>query len=167
MYYKITEFIEDWQHESAKTLEMIKSLPNDKIDDKANENVRTMHRLVAHIAITIPEMMSKLGLTFQSFKEDHEALPSLEQVAIDYKRWSDELIQEIKANWKDENLPETHVMYGGEPWTKGQTLKVLILHQTHHRGQLTVLMRLAGVKVPGVYGPSKEEWAAMGMPAMD
>ena len=36
-------------------------------------------------------------------------------------------------------------------------------HQTHHRGQMTVLMRQAGLTVPGVYGPAREEWAAMGM----
>jgi len=40
----------------------------------------------------------------------------------------------------------------------------LITHQAHHRGQMTVLMRQAGLKVPGVYGPAREEWAAMGMP---
>ena len=31
---------------------------------------------------------------------------------------------------------------------------------------MTVLMRQAGVPVPGMYGPSKEEWAAMGLPPM-
>jgi hypothetical protein len=30
-----------------------------------------------------------------------------------------------------------------------------------------VLMRQAGLSVPGVYGPAREEWAAMGMPAME
>jgi uncharacterized damage-inducible protein DinB len=44
---------------------------------------------------------------------------------------------------------------------------VLITHQIHHRAQMTVLMRLAGLKVPGVCGPAKEEWKAMGMPAME
>ncbi|MCK4657684.1 MAG: hypothetical protein KAT85_11650, partial [candidate division Zixibacteria bacterium] len=33
----------------------------------------------------------------------------------------------------------------------------------HHRGQMTVLMRQAGLKVPGVYGPSMEEWEHFGM----
>jgi uncharacterized damage-inducible protein DinB len=28
---------------------------------------------------------------------------------------------------------------------------------------MTVLMRQAGIKVPGIYGPSKEEWEAMGI----
>jgi uncharacterized damage-inducible protein DinB len=32
---------------------------------------------------------------------------------------------------------------------------------------MTVLMRQAGIKVPGVYGPAKEEWAAYGMPVQD
>ena len=57
-------------------------------------------------------------------------------------------------------------MYG-EKWNRGTTLQILIKHQAHHRGQLTVLMRMAGLKVHGVYGPSKEEWIAYGMPAME
>ena len=48
-------------------------------------------------------------------------------------------------------------------WSRGKTLGALVTHQIHHRAQLTVVMRLAGLKVPGVYGPAKEEWAAYGM----
>ena len=39
---------------------------------------------------------------------------------------------------------------------------MLIGHQTHHRSQMTVLMRQAGLVVPEVYGPAKEGWAAYG-----
>jgi len=56
-------------------------------------------------------------------------------------------------------------MYG-ETWKRGMTLLYLMLHQAHHRGQITVLMRQAGLKVTGIYGPAKEEWQTMGMPAM-
>jgi len=41
----------------------------------------------------------------------------------------------------------------------------LIQHQNHHRGQMTVLMRQAGLTVPGIYGPAKEEWGNFGMEA--
>ena len=54
-------------------------------------------------------------------------------------------------------------MYG-MTWKRGTTLSLLINHQAHHRGQMTVLMRQAGVPVVGVYGPAKEEWKAAGMP---
>jgi uncharacterized damage-inducible protein DinB len=53
-------------------------------------------------------------------------------------------------------------MYG-EKWTRGFTLTSLILHQVHHRGQMTVLMRQAGLEIPGLYGPARQEWAAFGM----
>jgi uncharacterized damage-inducible protein DinB len=48
-------------------------------------------------------------------------------------------------------------------WTKAFVLVSLLQHSCHHRGQMTVLMRQAGLKVPGVYGPAKEEWAIYGM----
>jgi uncharacterized damage-inducible protein DinB len=53
-------------------------------------------------------------------------------------------------------------MYG-EKWKRAQTLASLVFHQIHHRGQMTVLMRQAGLKVPGIYGPAREEWSAWGM----
>ena len=68
--------------------------------------------------------------------------------------------------WTDATLEETREMYG-ENWTIGFTVAALIAHQAHHRGQMTVLMRQAGLAVPGVYGPAREEWAAMGMPALE
>ncbi len=46
----------------------------------------------------------------------------------------------------------------GDKWSRGKTLGMLVTHQIHHHGQLTVVMRLAGLKVPGVHGPAKEEW---------
>jgi hypothetical protein len=52
-------------------------------------------------------------------------------------------------------------MYG-EEWAKGFVLQCLILHQAHHRGQMEVLMRQAGLKVTGIYGPAEEEWSANG-----
>jgi uncharacterized damage-inducible protein DinB len=55
-------------------------------------------------------------------------------------------------------------MYG-QTWARGETLQVLVVHQAHHRGQMTVLMRQAGLAVPGVYGPAREEWVGYGMSA--
>ena len=53
----------------------------------------------------------------------------------------------------------------GETWTGAFALYVLVSHQTHHRGQMTVLMRQAGLHVPSTYGPTKEGWAEFGLEA--
>ena len=41
----------------------------------------------------------------------------------------------------------------------------ILFHGIHHRAQLTVLVRLAGGEVPGLYGPNREQTAAMRAPA--
>jgi len=33
----------------------------------------------------------------------------------------------------------------------------MLLDQIHHRGQLSIYMRIAGAKVPSIYGPSADE----------
>ena len=71
---------------------------------------------------------------------------------------------EVSKNWTAETLLIEDDMYG-ETWSRGMTLFYLIAHQAHHRGRMTVLMRQAGLKVPGIYGPAREEWAAFGAPA--
>ena len=43
-------------------------------------------------------------------------------------------------------------------------IAALSSHQTHHRGQLSVLMRQAGIAPPGPYGPAKEEWSNYNAP---
>lgn len=85
--------------------------------------------------------------------------------SIDYYRQvSKSMVESVKKQWSDETLQEEREMYG-ERWTVGNTLSALIYHQIHHRGQLTVLMRQAGLKMPGIYGPSREEWSQYGMEA--
>jgi uncharacterized damage-inducible protein DinB len=55
-------------------------------------------------------------------------------------------------------------MYG-QTWKRRDVLMALVMHQAHHRGQMTVLMRQAGLLVPGIYGPAREEWSKMNIPA--
>ncbi len=46
------------------------------------------------------------------------------------------------------------------PYATGQFLWFLVCDQIHHRGQLSVYLRMAGGKVPSIYGPSADEpWA--------
>ena len=74
-----------------------------------------------------------------------------------------ELIEAVTAGWDDATLAVEDDMYGMQ-WKRGMTLAVLINHEIHHRGQMSVLMRQAGLTVPGVFGPAKEEWAELGAP---
>ena len=68
----------------------------------------------------------------------------------------------IEEQWTDESLKDVQTAFGREE-TNAQILMGLIKHIVHHRGQVTILMRQAGIKPFGVYGPSKEDWIRIGV----
>ena len=115
--------------------------------------------------LTLGEMPGHVGLRITAPAEDAACPESAIEIASAFEKAARSVGVEVGKNWTDETLLEVDDMYG-EKWARGMTLYSLVLHQAHHRGQMTVLMRQAGLVVPGVYGPAKEEWAAIGLPAM-
>jgi uncharacterized damage-inducible protein DinB len=166
MFRKITDFITDWKYEEESTLKVLRNINNNSLNKKDNENVRSIAVLAWHITITLSEMLNKAGLKVKGPEENSKPPANISEIISAYERSSASVIEQVQRNWTDSDLSEEIPMYG-ESWKKGVVLSVLIKHQAHHRGQLTILMRQAGLIVPGVYGPSKEEWAQFNMPAMD
>lgn len=166
MYRSIDDFINEWQYESESTLRVFKNISNDALNKKDHENVRSIAVLTWHITITLSEMLNKAGLAVEGPSEHSKAPATITEIITAYEASAKSVSEQAGKHWNDQVLEEKVPMYG-EDWKKGVVLSVLIRHQAHHRGQLTVLMRQAGLKVPGVYGPSKEEWAQMNMPPMD
>jgi uncharacterized damage-inducible protein DinB len=162
MYYKISDFIDDWKYESESTIKMLSNLSDASLTIKFNNEIRSAGRLAWHIVTALGEMAHRTGLTFETIDENTPIPSSVKEIVDQYKRASDGMVKEMLEKWNDKTLFLEDNMYG-EMWKKGKSLRVLVTHQIHHRGQLTVVMRLAGLKVPGVYGPAKEEWVNYGM----
>ena len=85
---------------------------------------------------------------------------SAARIADAYEKAARSLSAQASANLKDGQLP-SEISYFGMSLPMARVLDSLIRHQIHHRAQMTVLMRQAGLVPPGVYGPSREESAAM------
>jgi uncharacterized damage-inducible protein DinB len=77
-----------------------------------------------------------------------------------YQTAAKSLTEQASKKLKDGQLA-SEVTFHGRTLPMVTMLSGLIRHQIHHRGQMTILMRQAGVVVPGVYGPSREETAAI------
>lgn len=162
MFHTLDEFTATWGFESGAMQKVLDRLTDESLGREVNHEGRTIARLAWHIATTIPEMMGRTGLQVTGVDEHAPPPAHAAAIAQGYKAASASLVEAMRAQWTDASLAETDEMYG-ERWARTQTLDALILHQAHHRGQLTVLMRQAGLRVPGIYGPAREDWASMGM----
>ncbi|MDI6765453.1 MAG: DinB family protein [Bacteroidota bacterium] len=165
MYKTINDFTTDWKNESESTLKILKALTDTSLPQKVTAEGRTLGFLAWHIALTLGEMGGKAGLTINAPAENTPEPTSAAVIATAYEKAAKSIGDEVQKKWSDAMLKEEIEMYG-EKWTRSGTLAALIKHEIHHRAQMTVLMRQAGLKVPGVYGPSKEEWAQYGIPPM-
>ena len=166
MYHKLEDFINDWTYESEATLKVLNNLTDESLTKNVGENIRTACRLAWHITTSVIQMSHRTGLTFEAVDENSPVPTTAKEISDTYKDVSEKMIAEIKEKWTDETLLIEDDMFS-EKWKRGTTLGVIITHQVHHRAQLTVVMRLAGLKVPGVYGPAKEEWTQFGMAAQE
>ena len=161
MFSSIESFIAVWEQEREATLKVLRNITDASLTQAVSPEDRTVSRMAWHIVITIPEMMSYVDL--ESPGISHEApMPKTAKVIADaFDTVSASICEQIKSKWTDETLMVEDEMYG-QKFTRAAILQMLLFHQIHHRGQLTVLMRQAGLKVPGIYGPAREEWAAYG-----
>lgn len=161
MFRLIADFYELWTDEASGTQQILDALTDKSLHQDFTKGHRNLGRLGWHLATTLEEMIEHTGLTFSAADFSKPVPDTAQEIAEAYRFTNQSMIRAMKDNWTDETLQEEYEMYG-EKWTVAHILNVLLLHQVHHRAQMTVLMRQAGLKVPGLYGPAKEEWTQMG-----
>jgi uncharacterized damage-inducible protein DinB len=166
MFRTIDDFERTWAGESESTVKVMRSLTDASLGQMVAPGGRTLGRIAWHVVQTLAEMGGHAGLKVEGANEHTPQPSSAAAIADAYAANATAVAKAVRASWKDADLPEEIEMYG-ETWPRGKALWALIAHEAHHRGQMTVLMRQAGLAVPGVYGPAREEWAMYGMAAQE
>lgn len=157
MYHTIDEFLSDWAFESQNTLKLFNALTDESLKTEVIPNDRTLGSIAWHITNTIGEMMSHTGIDIKPDEDKDKEPKSVKQIIDVYTKLSEQMTHSLNEKWTNESLEKVFNMYG-ENWKGRDVLTSLIRHEIHHRAQMTILMRQAGLKIPGIYGPSKEEW---------
>ncbi|RNF39910.1 DinB family protein [Planococcus salinus] len=161
MFSTMDEFFALWQPETDKTRKVFDALTDESLGQQVTSDHRTLGRLAWHLTTTFDEMMGSAGLELNAVKKDAPMPDSASAISEGYRKSSQAIVEAMREQWTDRTLTEERDLYG-RVWKVKDILYLLVAHQIHHRGQMTVLMRQAGLKVPGVYGPSKEDWSVMG-----
>jgi len=164
MFHTIESFIQEYTRESDVTLQLLQSLTDESLRQQVAEGYRTIGHLAWHLVPTNAGLFKETGIQFVSPSLGSEPPASAAVIAESYREAAQNLMNAIRTQWEDADLQRTANVYGFD-WSHGYTLFVFMKHEIHHRGQLTVLMRQAGLPLASVYGPTKEQWAAFGMAA--
>lgn len=166
MFRTIADFEQSWKTESEATLKILNALTDASLSQRVSPEGRTLGKIAWHVVQSVNEMLVAAKLPVGGPAPEAPQPTAATDFVRAWEAASAAGLKAVKDQWTDAALGEEIEMYG-EKWSRALTLSVLIVHAVHHRGQMTVLMRQAGLKVPGVYGPAREEWAAFGAPPQE
>jgi uncharacterized damage-inducible protein DinB len=156
-------FLAELQQEAATTRRLLEGIPEDKLAWKPHGKSMTIGRLAGHLA-ELPKLVTP------ALQMDELDLASGNYTPLDAGKVSellaafDENIASASALLKaqsDERLQDSWTMRMGDhriyEGTRMGAIRTLCLnHILHHRGQLSVYLRLLDVPLPSVYGPTAD-----------
>ena len=150
--------------EARRTRNVLEVVPKDRFGWRPHEKSMTLGELAGHLAQmpTWVRMYLSDGVDLDKLAEDRDPfVPRTREALLKTFDESVALFQSTLATMDDDFLEATWTMRSGERVLhrapRHESLRrILIHHAIHHRGQLTVYLRLLEVPLPATYGPSAD-----------
>lgn len=164
---KLTEFLrEQLDREVERSRKALKQVPDGKYDWKPHDRSMIFGYLADMVAtiptwITMEINQDELDVapaegkgTKKAQKETSgDLVKALDEAAADARSALEKTTDEfLNTNWK--LLARGNVVWEGP---RHEIIQDTISHWSHHRGQMTVYLRLMGAKVPAIFGPSADD----------
>lgn len=156
--------IAELQMEAANTRKMIERVPEKSFGWKPHDKSMTLGRLAYHICEN-PEWVNvtvdKDEIDFAAKEYVQKEAKSTEELLKVFDASLAEAVECLK-NASDEKLLGNWTMRNGEQvyftMPKLAVLRSFVLnHIIHHRGQLSVYLRMLDIPLPQIYGPTADE----------
>ena len=158
-------FLAEMEQEAVATRRILERLPADRLAWKPHPKSQTLGQLAMHVAST-PAIVNghdvrRTRWTRRRSTSSRRSRPRWPQIRAKFEeslagatatlsRWGE---RELATVWRLQKDGKDLMAL-----PKGAMLRALVLnHHVHHRGQLTVYLRLLDVPLPSVYGPSADE----------
>lgn len=156
--------IAELEQEAKVTRTCLERIPAEKFDWKPHEKSMPLGRLASHIAEMFgwtPPTMEKSELDFAQMDYKPFEPKTTDDLLEFFDKNVAEAIETLKSS-TDERFMENWTMRNGEQvyftMPKAAVIRAFVLsHIIHHRGQLSVYLRLNDIAVPSIYGPSADE----------
>jgi uncharacterized damage-inducible protein DinB len=153
-------FLRIWEREFQTTVRVFKAFSAAQLEFKAHERSRSVRDLAWQCVVDEGVIASTEA------RNDLRNVPAgppppqtMEEIVAAYENAHAQAVVKVSRFSEEEfNRTVSCVLAGGE-WKMPQPEAFWgnLMDEVHHRGQLTVYLRLAGGKVPSIYGPSGDE----------
>ena len=154
------EYLRELESEERSTRECLAEVPMDKPKYRPHEKSMELGYLAVltgDIPRWIQYIIEENLVDFETYPQNHPATTD-ELVAMFDKNM--ELARKALRSLKDEDLSKEFQLKHGDKLLMatpvGESISSAINHMVHHRGQLTVYLRLNDKKIPSIYGPSAD-----------
>lgn len=143
------ELVKEWERAKAYTKEYLDAMPESGYSLKPTPEMRSFAEQMLHLTdgnygFASAVSGEKSPLTERAEKTADKSKANVTKMVMDGYDYVINTIKKVKP----EQLKETTKVFGQFEMTKGTALAKLFEHQTHHRGQTTVYLRLAKATPP-------------------
>lgn len=158
-------FIGELKYESSMTKKMLERVPLDNKDWKPHEKSMSLGRLATHVAENTRWVSDIHHIDDFDFLKDYNfksvTASTTDELLNIFQTNLDKAIADL-SSMSDDDFSKNWTVRRGEQVMSTTPKKIAIRgwafnHMIHHRGQLSVYLRLLNVPVPGMYGPSADE----------
>ena len=152
------EYLKIWEREFQTTLKVLKAFPPKKLDFKPHERSRS----AAELAWTFVNEESVTESILKGKVEFPDSKPpgSMDAILKTYEKTHKAMVAKVKAMpdaEMDKPIPFPVAPKKMAEIRRADILWMMMMDAVHHRGQFSVYIRMAGGKVPSIYGPSADE----------
>ncbi len=149
--------LKSFKDEHAVTVKVMKAYPSDKLDWKPHERSFNARQLIMRF---MGEQMAMAKLPKGGFnpptEQQAESELTLDQLLDEFEKGYHEVLKELESA-SDSDFDNKMTLFFGREMKLSDACWIPIKDQIHHRGQLSVYVRMAGGKVPSIYGPSADD----------
>ncbi len=158
--------LQELERELVITRKVLERLPEDKFNFTPHPKSMPLIKLATHIVNLLGSKSLMVRGDYRDFTDPNAPKPpptptNRAQLLERFDAYAADLRQALQES-DDQKLMGSYQFRAGEKVLmdrpKGAALRIMGLnHSIHHRGQLTIYLRLLDVPVPGIYGPSADE----------
>jgi uncharacterized damage-inducible protein DinB len=149
-------FLMAYGWESQTTANVLAALNDAGLkQEKAAGHNTTAGDIAWHIVTAPVYMLNQVGFNIDAVSPAKPERLTAEQITTAHAAINAQVKEQV-AQKTPEDLAQVYHVFGMMDWPAGQMLGIMMHHEIHHRGQLSILMRQAGLVVPSIYGPTHE-----------